>query len=366
MGIPLSYTPVDHQKLAAVLGRYDSAPHVSLLTEFERCLAAYAPGRFPVVVQSGTSAIHLSLKALDVRAGDHVIVPTFTYIGSVNPVLYEGAVPVFVDCTPDTWNIDPDHLLVAIRELIRVNKKPKAIIVVHTYGTPCDMKVIQKIADEYEIPVLEDAAEAIGATIENLPAGCHGDISVLSFNNNKTLTTYGGGAVLCKSAAVAKKVLFWATQAREPGAYYLHNEIGFNYRMSPLAAAMGIALWPSLEEKIRRRQEILRYYESHLVPSGWVGQKTGTGTTNAWLSVFTFPSDVKAQQKRHVVDTLALNHIETRPFWNPLHLNPLFSGCMFFGENNAARLFTSGICLPSSNQLTTGELDRVISSLKIA
>jgi dTDP-4-amino-4,6-dideoxygalactose transaminase len=363
MAIPLSYTPIDHAGLAEVLTRHESVPHVDLITEFERCLAAYAPGRFPVAVQSGTSAIHLALKALGVCRGDYVIVPSFTYIGSVNPVLYEGATPVFVDCEPDTWNIDPNLLHTAITELIRLNRRPKAIIIVHTYGMPCDMNSIRQISSEFEIPVLEDAAEAVGSTIDGMPAGCHGEISVLSFNNNKTLTTYGGGVVLCSSSSSAKKVLFWATQSREPRPYYLHEEVGYNYRMSPIAAAMGIAAWPTLSDRVNRRIEILEYYRVKLIPAGWRGQAEKFGKTNAWLSVFAFPESATIQQVRKVYDLLAEKSIEVRPFWNPLHLHPLFTGCKFFGGNIAQNLFARGICLPSSNQLSQQDLDTVISTL---
>jgi dTDP-4-amino-4,6-dideoxygalactose transaminase len=365
MKIPLSYTPVNHIRLAEVLKQYESVPHTRLLTDFEDRLAQFVPGRTPVAVHSGTSAIHLALKALGIAKGDQVIVPTFTYIGSVNPVLYEGAEPVFVDCDPETWNIDVNVLRDTVKNLISKNKKPKAIIVVHTYGMPCDMQKIEALSKEFEIPVLEDAAEAIGSSIGNRGAGSFGEISVLSFNNNKTFTTYGGGAVLCQSQAVAQKVLFWATQSREARPWYLHAEVGYNYRMSPLSAAMGLAQWPFLDEMLRGRREILERYRNKLMHLGWKGQVERWGQTNAWLSVFTFPDGSTPQQMQNVHASLQLGGIETRPFWNPLHLNPLFAECKFFGGKVAERLFNTGICLPSSNQLSPEDQGKVLNALQI-
>ena len=360
MIVPLSYTSIDTTKLAEVLERYAASSHVSLITDFEKLIADYLPGFFPVAVQSGTAAIHLALKAIGIQPGDHVIVPTFTYIGTVNPVLYEHAIPVFVDCDVHTWNMDKSVLEQAIVDLIRRNKRPRAIVVVHTYGLPCDMAAIRKIADKFEIPIVEDAAESIGATYLGKPAGQFGDVGILSFNNNKILTTYGGGAVLCRDSEMARKVLFWATQSRESKPYYLHKEIGYNYRMGALAAAMGMAQWPDLQEMVAQRREIFSWYKQVLLPTGWTTQHEGDCRTNAWLSVFRFPTDYSLEQRMAVYHSLAENNIEVRPFWNPLHRNPLFSECMFYGENVASELFDTGICLPSSTNLERNTSDRVL------
>lgn len=240
--IPLSYNPIPTEALVNVLDAYKDKHHQTIIDDFEKEICTITGSSYAVALNSGTSAIHLGLKLLGVGKGDIVICPTFTYIASVNPVLYLGAEPVFVDCELQTWCMDPGLLEEALSDLERKGKKPKAIVVVYAYGMPGRIDALVAIAKRYDVPILEDAAEALGSTSQGRHMGTIGDVGIISFNNNKIVTTYGGGALLVKTKAEYNKVLFWATQAREDKPYYEHNEIGFNYRMGPLNAAVA---WPT-------------------------------------------------------------------------------------------------------------------------
>jgi pyridoxal phosphate-dependent aminotransferase EpsN len=361
--IPLSATPIDYERLNEVLKRYHNQPLTSVITDFEELLRSYS-GREVVAVNSGTAAIHLGLRALNVSKGDYVIAPTFTYIATVNPVLYTGAEPVFVDCDPSTWNMDHRLLEEAVVDLIAKGKRPKAIIIVHTYGMPQQMDDILKISKRFEIPVLEDAAEAIGTQFKGKPAGSFGEIGILSFNNNKTFTTYGGGAVLCHSRQQADKILFWATQSREAKPYYVHNEVGNNYRMSALNAAMGVGYWSDLQANVEERKSVFRAYKEALGPLGYTFPMPESNEPNRWLSVVLFPEKKGADFKEKAIQILSENGIEVRHLWNPLHLQPLFTGCNVYGGQAAEFLFHHGVCLPSGKFTNPVQLQEVIRILR--
>ncbi|HLZ17077.1 MAG TPA: aminotransferase class I/II-fold pyridoxal phosphate-dependent enzyme, partial [Cyclobacteriaceae bacterium] len=239
--IPLSYNPIPTEALLSVLNAYSNRNHNDLVTDFEKRICSITGAQYAIALNSGTAAIHLGLKALEVEADDLVMVSTFTYVASVNPIRYLGAIPFFIDSGSDDWNMDPPLLAEGIEQCIRAGKKPKAILVVHTYGMPAKMKEIRLIAGRYQIPVLEDAAEAMGSTYDGKHAGTLTEIGIFSFNNNKLLTTYGGGALLTNSRTVAANINLWAGQSRDNLPFYEHREIGFNYKMSPLSAAAGLA-----------------------------------------------------------------------------------------------------------------------------
>lgn len=349
VSIPLSFTPVDHAALAAVLKEYADQRPGQVVTDFEAKLKEYS-GREVVALNSGTAAIHLGLKALGVEPGDYVIAPTFTYVATVNPVLYLGAIPVFIDADPLTWNMDTGLLEETVSKMVKENRKPKAIIIVHTYGMPQDMDAVMKVSSEHGIPVLEDAAEAIGTYHKGKPAGAFGDIGVLSFNNNKILTTYGGGAVFTESKETAEKILFWATQSRDPMPYYFHSEVGHNYRMSMLNAAMGLADWKNLSRKIERRKEVFSHYVELLKPSGWRFPMEEEKGANRWLTVAIGPEGDKLFSRDKCIGFFHQNGVEVRHLWNPLHLHPLFHHLEKYDHGIAQSLFRSGIAFPSGMQ----------------
>lgn len=344
--IPLSYNPIDGESLQKILQQYEGLPHQKLVDDFEIELAKHMGEGYQVVsLNSGTSALHLALLAVGVATGDWVVAPTFTYVGSVNPIYYIGARPVFIDSEVDTWNIDPVLLEKCLRELAAKNQLPKAVIVVHTYGMPAKMNELNEVCKRYQVPIVEDAAEALGATYFGKPAGTLGDIGVLSFNSNKTITTFGGGAVVTRSPQLAEKIKFWAAQAREPKPYYEHHEVGFNYRLSPLNAAYGLAQLPHLADKVIERRGVYEQYRQRLAPHGFGFLKEPEGHfSSQWLSTVLLEEGLKpleAQAK------LQKEGIETRPLWNPMHAQPAFINEKSVLNGVAMKLFEKGLCLPS-------------------
>ena len=361
--IHVSYTPVDHKRLSDVLSKYDHRSHQDMIADFEACLRDYT-GKECVALNCGTSALHLALRALDVQPGDIVIAPTFTYVATVNPVLYVGAEPVLIDCERDTWNMDLSLLEKAILSCKARNKKPKAVIIVHTYGMPQDMKAVLQLCKSHDIKVVEDAAESIGTSINGRATGSFGDIGILSFNNNKTLTTYGGGAVICQDRRVAEKIYFWAAQSREPKPYYYHAELGYNYRMSPLNAAMGLANWPQLAQLVDERRANFQVYVNALQPLGWRFPMVDSSEPNRWFTVALFPPGKGVQFRDKCLEVFTRNNIELRFLWNPLHVQPLFRDCLVFDQRVSTELFETGICLPSGNGLKKEDLEKIIGILR--
>lgn len=356
LSIPLSYTPIPTEQVLSVLKAYSNRNHNDLVTDFEKKISEVTGAKYAIALNSGTAAIHLGLKALNVQEHDIVLVSTFTYVASVNPIRYLGAIPFFIDSCSDDWNMDPVLLEEAIKQCIRSGKKPKAILVVHTYGMPAKMTEIKRIANHYHIPVLEDAAEAMGSLYEGQTVGTLAEIGIFSFNNNKLFTTYGGGALITNNQEVAAKVNSWAGQSRDNLPFYEHREIGFNYKMSPLNAAAGLAQIESLADKISERRKVFESYYKQLGESvGWQVEASNV-FSNRWITAVNLPGGVKVGD---VQNKLAANGIETRPVWKPMHLQPIFKEFKVVANGTSERLFDSGICLPSGNNLQTSELDEI-------
>ncbi len=329
-------------------------PHISA---FEDELSSYLEGVGVAALSSGTAAIHLALLLLDVNQGDEVICSTFTFSASINPVRYVGAVPVFVDSERDTWGMDPELLEKTIKDRINAGRKPKAIIVVHLYGMPAQMNDIMRLARVYEIPVIEDAAEALGSTYDGKPAGTLADIGVLSFNGNKIITTSGGGALLSRNTAHITRARFLATQARDPAPHYEHSVIGYNYRLSNVCAGIGRGQLRVLDNRVKQRREVFDYYIRKLAQEHFSFLAEPVGTfSNRWLSCMVSTGNVRPGLIR---EALEKENIESRPLWKPMHLQPVFRGCKSFLNGVSEYAFTRGICLPSGSNLTTADLDRI-------
>jgi len=354
--IPLSYTPIPTGQLLSVLNSYSNRNHNELITDFENKICQVTGAKYAVALNSGTAAIHLGLKALKVQTDDIVLVSTFTYVASVNPIRYLGAIPFFIDSCSDDWNMDPVLLEEAIEQCTRIGKKPKAILVVHTYGMPAKMKEIKRIADHHQIPVLEDAAEAIGSTYEGQSVGALTEIGIFSFNNNKILTTYGGGVLVTDNQGIVEKVNLWAGQSRDNLPFYEHREIGFNYKMSPLNAAAGLAQFDLLPEKIAGRRKVFSHYSKYLSEKvGW--QMEGPNRfSNRWITAIRFRD---SSELARVQELLALKRIETRPVWKPMHLQPVFSEFQSCVSGSSQELFETGLCLPSGEYLSESQLNEI-------
>ncbi|MBD5344639.1 MAG: aminotransferase class I/II-fold pyridoxal phosphate-dependent enzyme [Bacteroides sp.] len=339
-------------------------PHVD---EFEHRLENFLRCSQVVALSAGTAAIHLGLVMLDVKAGDEVIVQDLTFSASANPVRYQGATPVFVDSEPDTWNMSPDLLRHAIDDRIKVTgQKPKAIIPVHLYGMPAKMDEIRAIAAEYDIPILEDAAEALGSEYKGRMCGTLGRYGALSFNGNKIITTSGGGALVCPGAEEAARVKFYATQSRENRPYYYHEVIGFNYRLSNISAAIGCGQIESLQARVDRRRAIHRLYREMLSDiEGVTVQENPSDefNSNFWLSTILIdPATGIIPDNLRLA--LAEKGIETRLLWRPMHMMPFFADCPAYTDGTAESLFVRGLCLPSGSSLTDEDIIFVAETIR--
>lgn len=315
-------------------------------------------------LSSGTAAIHLGLILLDVKPGDEVICQSMTFSASANPIAYQGATPVFIDSESDTWNMSPEFLEKAIKDRIAKGKKPKAIIPVHLYGMPARMNEIMALATQYEIPVLEDAAEALGSQINGKMCGTFGVIAALSFNGNKIITTSGGGAMVTRHKAWAEKARFLSTQARDPAPHYQHSHIGYNYRMSNICAGIGRGQMEVLQQRVQERRNNFSAYQQALAgidaiqfliePEGYF--------SNRWLTAILVKDPSVTRETLRLA--LEQNSIESRPLWKPMHCQPVFKDAPFYGDGTAERLFADGLCLPSGSNMTNEERERVFSSIK--
>lgn len=339
---------------------------------FEQDLRTYLNEDVHVVALSaGTAALHLALVMLDVKPGDEVICQSFTFSASANPIKYQGASPVFVDSEPETWNMCPKALLKAIEDRIKVTgKKPVAIIPVHLYGMPAKMDEILAIAREYDIPVVEDAAEALGSTYKGRKCGTLGKYGALSFNGNKIITTSGGGALVTHSEAEAKRVMFFATQAREAAPHYQHEHIGYNYRLSNISAGIGRGQMEVLQEHVDARRSHHAYYRdafSKVEGIEVMSAPSSDFNSNYWLTCITIDSKVTGYDREELRQRLEAENIESRPLWKPMHLQPVFADCPFYstveGKAISEQLFDRGLCLPSGSSLTSADLDRVIATI---
>jgi dTDP-4-amino-4,6-dideoxygalactose transaminase len=320
---------------------------------------------YSAALSSGTAALHLGLILLGVQPGDEVICQSFTFSASANPIVYLGATPVFVDSETDTWNMSPDFLREAIKDRLAKGKKPKAIIPVHLYGMPAKMDEILSIAAEYQIPVLEDAAEALGASINGKLCGTYGEIAALSFNGNKIITTSGGGALIGADKYIVDKARFLSTQARDAAPYYQHSQIGYNYRMSNICASIGRGQIEVLAERIVQRRNIYEQYRQKLEDRpgiSFLNEPEGY-FSNRWLTTILIDEKKTGFTYQELVLAFEQENIESRPLWKPMHLQPVFSGSPYYGDNVSEKLFKSGLCLPSGSNLTEHDLIRIWSVL---
>ncbi len=339
-------------------------PHVN---GFEEDLCNYTHAQYSTALSSGTAAIHLALIMLGVKRDDEVLVSTFTFSGSVNPILYQGAVPVFVDSEEETWNMDPVLLEEAIKDRISKGKKPKAIILVHLYGMPAKIDEIMEIAERYEIPVIEDAAEALGSTYNKQHLGTFGKIGILSFNGNKIITTSGGGAIITDDKYYADKAKFLSEQARDPAPHYQHTEIGYNYRLSNVCAAIGRGQMLVLDERVKRKREINAIYRENLedLPGVKFLKENEESFSNMWLSCTTIVPEESGGITREVIrKKFEAENIDSRPLWKPMHLQPVFQNYPKYVNGVSEKLFNNGLCLPSGTNLDANEMKRIISIFK--
>ena len=350
------------------------APVGPNLTGFEADICQATGVAHCVALSSGTAAIHLGLILLGVGPGDEVLCPSFTFVATANPILYLGATPVFVDSEPDTWNLCPERLREAIVDRLAKGKRPKALLLVHLYGMPAKLTEIMAIAAEYGLPVLEDAAEALGSSFNKQPLGSFGAVGVFSFNGNKILTTSGGGALVTNDAALAQKTRFLATQAKDEAPHYQHSEVGYNYRLSNVLAGIGRGQMGLLDERVKRRREIFAWYHEHLarLPSLSVAlaPEPAGSRSNRWLTTILLnasDSQDAGSQPLITPETVRLqletHNVESRPLWKPLHLQPLFQSAPMYGGVVCADLFARGLCLPSGTAMTDVELHRVADAL---
>ena len=338
-------------------------PHVDA---FENNLSGFLQVKACAALSSGTAALHLALIQLNVQPSDYVICPTFTFSASANPILYQKAIPVFVDSEKETWNMDPELLEEAVQFCLRQNKKPKAIIVVHLYGMPAKLKAIQKIADDHGIPIIEDAAESLGSTYYGKHTGSFGTFGILSFNGNKIITTSGGGALVSSNIEAIKKTRFLATQARDPAPHYQHSTIGYNYRMSNICAAIGRGQMEVLSNRVDSRKKNFNYYQSRLsvLPAITFLPEPENVSSNRWLTTIQIDSKQTNATPNTIRLALESLNIESRPLWKPLHLQPIFAQFPSFVADISTNLFFNGLCLPSGSALTEAHLDRICSSVE--
>lgn len=328
---------------------------------FEEAISNFYDGKlYTAALSSGTAAIHLGLKLLGVAQGDTVICQSFTFSASANPIMYLGATPIFVDSEKDTWNISPELLEQAILNAIENGKKPKAIVAVHLYGMPYKVHKINEISKKYDIPVLEDSAEALGSSIDGAKCGSFGDIGILSFNGNKIITTSGGGALLTKNKDIQEKTVFLATQARDNAPHYQHSNVGHNYRMSNVLAGIGRGQMEVLEDRVLARRANYSYYKerlAHVEEIQFLDEPKGY-YSNRWLTCILTPSFNYREKIRRALQEA---DIECRPLWKPMHEQPVFKDFEKFTNGTSSNLFERGLCLPSGSNLHEEDLDRITS-----
>ncbi|MFZ6010081.1 MAG: aminotransferase class I/II-fold pyridoxal phosphate-dependent enzyme [Bacteroidota bacterium] len=343
------------------------APLGPNVNAFERELAEYVGIKHAAAVSSGTAAIHLALRLLGVGAGDIVFCSTFTFVASVNPILYVGASPVFIDSEPETWNMSHQALSRAFADAAAKNALPKAVIVVNLYGQSANMDPIMEICDSYNVPVVEDAAESLGATYKGRASGTIGRLGIYSFNGNKIITTSGGGMLVSNDSALIERARFLSTQARDPALHYQHSEMGYNYRMSNILAGIGRGQLKVLESRVEARRVVFQRYQeglAHVSALRWMPEPS-YGRCTHWLTACTIDSAKSRLMPTDIISALALEKIEARHVWKPMHLQPLFANCPYYTHDDMGsvsdRLFAQGLCLPSGSNMSVDQQNRIIA-----
>jgi sugar O-acyltransferase (sialic acid O-acetyltransferase NeuD family) len=342
------------------------APVGPNIDAFEISLISYCQIRNAAVLSSGTAAIHLALILLGVGAGDEVIASSFTFSATVNPILYLGAIPILVDSEPQTWNLSPETLEIAIKDRLSKGKKPKAIICVHLYGMPANLTKILEIAKNYDIPVIEDAAEALGSRYNEKPVGSFGKIGILSFNGNKIITTSGGGAIVSDESEIINKARFLSKQARDSEPYYQHSQIGYNYRMSNILAGIGLGQMEVLPDRVKKRRTNFEFYRNYLqqVPGlSFQYEPDQSYYSNRWLTTIIIDSNITGVTWENLYEALERENIESRPLWKPMHLQPVFANFPSYLNGISENLFKSGLCLPSGSSMNDNDLYRVVETI---
>lgn len=361
---PPDISPQDHASVDAVLTSNWVAPIGPALNEFEAAVALRAARSHALALNSGTASLHLALKILGVGAGDAVVCPTLTFAASANPICYLGAEPIFVDSEPRTWNMDPALL----EEALQSRDDIKAVIVVHLYGQCAEMEPILELCSAHGVPLIEDAAEALGASYRGRPAGSMGAFSFFSFNGNKIITTSGGGMLLSDDAQAIDRARYLATQAREPVTHYEHKAIGYNYRMSNLLAGLGVSQLADLDRRVTARRAHFEAYKLALsdLPGVAFMPIAEPDAANYWLTCLTLDPTASGMSRDALLAALEARDMEARPLWKPLHLQPVFKEKVCFGGQLAARLFDHGLCLPSGSGMSDAERQQVIDTVRAA
>lgn len=336
------------------------APLGTNVNEFEKELASKVGADHAAALTSGTGAIHLALMAAGVGEGDIVLCPTLTFSATANPIIYVNAAPVFIDSDYETWNMDPNAIEAAFE---KYGDKIKAVLVVHLYGLSADMDKIMAICDKYDVPVIEDAAESLGTHYKGQHTGTFGEYGIFSFNGNKIITTSGGGMLVSNNEEKVKKVRFWSTQSRDQARHYQHSELGFNYRMSNVVAGIGRGQLRVLDQRVAKKKHIFEYYKRELENLDGISfmPVNDWDEPNYWLSCMTLNGNIKPLD---IMEKLEANHIESRPVWKPMHLQPYFEEYDFIGSNVSEKLFENGICLPSDTKMTDQDLERICGLIK--
>lgn len=338
----------------------------SQAAKFESEVAGLLGSSHALAVSSGTAALHLALRVLNVGPGDEVLCSTLTFIASAGPICYQGARPVFIDSEPASWNMDPVRLEEELRECSRAGRRPKAVIVADILGQCADFEPLLEICDRFRVPLIEDAAQALGASYRGRPAGSFGKLGILSLNSNKIITTSGGGILVSGDHQLIEQARFLSAQARDPAPYYQHSTIGYNYRMSDILAAIGRAQLRVLEDRVKARRRIFEFYRKAFadLPGIESMPEASYGRSTRWLTCLTIDAGCFGCDREYVRLALEEENIESRPVWKPLHLQPVFQDCRVRGGEVAEQIFDKGLCLPSGSNLKEEELERVVGVVR--
>ena len=339
------------------------APLGENVNEFEKEFAAFVGIKAAAALNTGTAAIHMALKLAGVGEGDIVFCQSLTFSASANPIIYQNAIPVFIDSDYETWNMSPQALEAAFEKYDRLGKIPKAVVVVHLYGLSADMDKIVELCKKYDVTLIEDAAESLGTLYKGKYTGTIGNYGIFSFNGNKIITTSGGGILVSEKEEAIHKVKFWATQARDTARHYQHSELGFNYRLSNVLAGIGRGQLKILKQRVDKKKYIFEYYKRELGELDGITMMpiNDWNEPNYWLTCMRLSETVSPSD---IILALEKENIEARPLWKPMHLQPFFEGCDFIGEGVAEKLFENGVCLPSDTKMTDSDLFRIVTIIK--